>query len=300
MRTAFVLSGGGSLGAVQVGMLRALDARGFQPDLLVGTSVGALNAAYVAANGFGPETIERLAGIWRRLRRADVFPFDPVRQTLAFAGRRPSLCSRRPLRRLVEGHLAIESIEDATIPLHVVATDVLSGEEVLLSSGDAASAVLASSAIPAVFPPVWRDDQWLMDGGVADNAGLSQALQLGAERIVVLPAGYSCALAVPPVTPVAAAMHALTLLIEQRLIVEVAHLSERADIIVLPPLCPVSVSPVDFGAADALISSAQRATGAWLDEGRHLLPHAERYLGMHGHRWARHDLHHHDCEQEIA
>jgi NTE family protein len=292
MTTAFVLSGGGSLGAAQVGMLAALNERGFRPDLLVGTSAGALNAAYLGVNGCGTAAIDRLAGIWRNLRRADVFPFEPLRQTMAFAGRRSSLCSLRPLRRLVESNLAIENLEDARIELHIVTTDVMTGEEVLLSSGDAMSAILASAAIPAVFPPVAREGRLLMDGGVADNAAISHAIQLGAARIIVLPAGFSCALLAPPATPLAAAIHALTLLIEQRLIVEVAHLADRADIIVLPPLCPVSVSPIDFSAADELMGGAHRLAGQWLDEGRHLLPHPERFLSTHGHRWAAPCPHH--------
>ncbi len=294
MTTAFVLSGGGSLGAVQVGMLAALDARGFRPDLLVGTSVGALNAAYLGGHGFDADTLDRLAAIWRNLRRTDVFPIDPLRQTLAAAGRRPSLCSPRPLQRLVESNLAIANLEDARIPLHIVTTDVMSGEEVLLSSGDSVSAVLASAAIPAIFPAVEREGRVLMDGGVANNAGVSHAIALGADRVVVLPAGFSCALLTPPTTPLAAAMHALTLLIEQRLIVEVAHLAARADIIVLPPLCPLSVSPVDFRSGDELMSRAQHATAEWLDAGNHLLPHAERFLSLHGHRWAQ------PTHQEIA
>ena len=259
MTTAFVLSGGGSLGAVQVGMLAALEARGFRPDLLVGTSVGALNAAYLGANGYDAEVDRSVGAIWRELRRADVFPIDPLRQTMAAAGRRPSLCSRRPLRRMVESNLSITDLEAARIPLHIVTTDVMSGEEVLLSSGDAVSAVLASAAIPAVFAPVEREGRTLMDGGVANNAGVSHAIALGADRVVVLPAGFSCALLAPPTTPLAAAMHALTLLIEQRLIVEVAHLADRADIIVLPPLCPLSVSPVDFRSGGTLMSRAHDA-----------------------------------------
>jgi NTE family protein len=294
MTTAFVLSGGGSLGAVQVGMLAALEAHGFRPDLLVGTSVGALNAAYLGAHGYNAEAVDGLAAIWRKLRRADVFPIDPLRQTMAAAGRRPSLCSSRPLRRLVEAHLPISDLDAARIPLHIVATDVMSGEEVLLSSGDAISAVLASAAITAVFAPVERYGLVLMDGGVANYAGVSLAVTLGADRVVVLPAGYSCALLAPPATPLAAAMHALTLLIEQRLIVEVAHLADRAEVIVLPPLCPLSVSPVDFRSGERLMSHAHDATDEWLDAGNHLLPHGERLLSLHSHRWAQ------PTRQEIA
>jgi NTE family protein len=290
MTTAFVLSGGGSLGAVQVGMLAALQERGFRPDLLIGTSVGALNAGYLGNNGFNAESVDGLTNVWRRLRRPQVFPIDPLRQALALAGRRPSICSSGPLRRLVAANLSFEMLEDSRVPLHVVTTDVMTGEEVLLSSGDAASAVLASAAIPAVFPSVEREGRQLMDGGVANNTAVSQAIALGADHIVVLPAGVACALAAPPATPLAAAMHALTLLIEQRLIVEIAYFAERADIVVLPPLCPLSVSAVDFGATNELLSKSHRSTGDWLDADNHHLPHPERFLSLHGHQWAREAL----------
>src|SRR3954447_985734 len=112
MTTAFVLSGGGSLGSVQVGMLAALHERGIRPDLLIGTSAGAINAAYIGAHGFDDDSVERLGSLWRRIRRQDVFPIDPLRQALALAGRRPSLCSQRPLQRLIEEHLPLDAIED--------------------------------------------------------------------------------------------------------------------------------------------------------------------------------------------
>jgi NTE family protein len=85
-------------------------------------------------------------------------------------------------------------------------------------------------------------------------------------------------------------MHALTLLIEQRLIVEIAYFAERADIVVLPPLCPLSVSAVDFGATNELLSKSHRSTGDWLDADNHHLPHPERFLSLHGHQWAREAL----------
>src|SRR5581483_4583531 len=235
MTTAFVLSGGGSLGAVQVGMLQALEQRGVRPDLLVGTSAGAMNAAFLAGRGMSAEALSDLAGIWTRLRRQDVFPVDPVRHVLALRGAQASLCSNENLRRLVAAHLPYHRLEDAAIPVHLVATDVLSGQEVLLSSGDVVDAVLASAAIPAVFPPVAVEGRRLWDGGIADNAAISQALDLGADRVFVLPAGVACALDEPPRGALASALHALSVLIEQRLIVEVAYLADRADLHVLPP-----------------------------------------------------------------
>jgi NTE family protein len=283
MTTAFVLSGGGSLGAVQVGMLQALAEHHITPDVLVGASAGALNAAFVAGHGFDATTLQRLADIWTGLRRPDVFPFAPHRQLLALAGARPSLCSPDPLRRLVTTHLACERLEDTALPVHVIATDVLSGTEVVLSRGDATEAVLASAAIPGVFPAVTIDGQALFDGGIADNAPISQAVALGADRVVVLPAGVACALPSPPRSAIATAMHALTLLIEQRLVLDVAAYHDRVELIVLPPLCPLSVASIDFRSARLLIERAARTSSDWLDAGKHRLPHPERFLTLHRH-----------------
>ena len=283
MVTAFVMSGGGSLGAVQVGMLQALTGRGVAPDLLVGTSAGALNAAYVAGHGASRESLDDLEAIWSRLRRRDVFPIQPARLGAAALGRAPSLFPNCALRWLIREYLAFDRLEDAAIPVHVVATDVGSGQEVLLSEGDPVDAILASAAIPAVFPSVRIAGRDLIDGGVADNAAVSQAVSLGAEVVYVLPTGYACALAQPPATPLASALQALTLLIEQRLILEVGHFAEHADIRVLPPLCPLSVSSADFRHGALLVERARNATGRWLDEGGPRLAHPERFLSLHRH-----------------
>jgi NTE family protein len=284
--TALVLSGGGSLGAVQVGMLQALTARGVEPDLLIGTSVCALNAAYVAGHGATASSLDGLAAIWTRLRRRDVFPLQPARLSAAVLGWTPSLCPNGALRRLVREHVGFARLEDSAIPLHVVATDVASGEEVLLSDGDAVDAVLASAAIPAVFPSIRIAGRDLIDGGVADNAAVSQAVSLGADVVYVLPTGYACSLDKPPAAPLASALQALTLLIEQRLILEVAHYAELVDVRVLPPLCPLSVSSTDFRHGAHLIDRARTAAGHWLDEGGPLLAHPERFLSLHRHHVA--------------
>jgi NTE family protein len=283
MDTAFVLSGGGSLGAVQVGMLRALADHGIEPDLLVGSSAGALNAAFVAGQGFRATTLDRLAEIWCSLRRRDVFPFAPHRHLLALGGARPSLCSADGLRRLIATNLAYDRLEDAPLPVHVVATSVLSGREVLLSRGDATTAVLASASIPGIFPTVTADGRALFDGGVANNTPISQAIALGAGRVVVIPGGVACALTAPPRSALATAVHALTLLIEQRLILDVATYADQAELIVLPPLCPLSVASVDFRSGALLIERAETATSEWLAAGNHRLPHPERFLSLHHH-----------------
>ena len=135
MRVAFVLSGGASLGAAQAGMLQALYERGIRPDLLVGTSAGAINAAFVASRPPRVEAACELQQIWRGLRRSHVFPASPLTAGLGFLGLRAHSVSASSLRRMVRRHLEIERLEDAPVELHVVAADVLSGKEVLLSAG---------------------------------------------------------------------------------------------------------------------------------------------------------------------
>ncbi len=282
-RTAFVLSGGGSLGAVQVGMLQALQERGIVADLLVGTSAGALNAGYLASHGTSADSLSDLADSWRGARRNDLFPMDPIRHTLALLGRQHSLFSSRGLRKLIDHHLDFEALQDAPIELYVVATDLLSGKEVVLSKGDARDAILASTAIPGLLPPIRWNDMSLVDGGLADNAAISVAVDAGADRVFVLPTGYACALAAPPKSALGVAMHAVTLLIQQRLITDVAYYATRIDLNVLPPICPLAVSAIDFGHADELIDRAHAFSSAWIDDGGLDRPHPEEFLSMHSH-----------------
>lgn len=281
MPTAFVLSGGGNLGAVQVGMLQALADRGVVPDLLVGTSVGAINAAFLAA-GPSPARVEELAAIWRQTRRADVFPTSSPRAAVrAVTGRSNAFVDPRALRRLVERSVRYARIEDAGWPLAIVATEVTTGAEVVLRHGDVVDAVLASAAIPSVFPPVEMDGHVLMDGGVVNNTAISVAGDLGADVIYVLPTGYACALPHPPGSALGMALHAVSLAIQRRLVADVAVWQHRCTLRVVPPLCPVSVAPTDFGHTEELMTRARTATRHWLD--RPLPEDQTSYLGVHQH-----------------
>jgi len=250
---AFVLSGGASLGAVQVGMLRALYERGIVPDLLVATSVGAVNAAFIASRPPEVATADELADVWCAIRRSDVFPAHPIAGLLGFLGQRNSLVPNSGLRNLLERHVQIRRLEGAPVPLHVVAAEILSGRERRLSYGDAISAVLASAAVPAVLPPVRWGDEELIDGGISNNTPISHALELGAEQVYILSTGYACQLKVPPRGALGMLLHALTLLIQQRLVRDVESFKGRARLVVLPPPCPLDVSPADFSRAAYLI-----------------------------------------------
>jgi NTE family protein len=253
------------------------------PDLLVGTSAGAINATYVAGHGTTEASLDSLAGAWAQLRRRDVFRVSLSRQLLAVAGSRESMFSSLGLRRLISDHLTYHRLEDASIPVHVVTTDFLSGEEVLLSRGDAVSAVLASTAIPGLLPAVLRAGRVLVDGGLANNTAISQAIALGAERVFVLPTGVACALTSAPANPFASAVQALSFLTQQRLIHDVTAFAGHAELHVLPPLCPLGVSPADFGHARELTERARQATGTWLDDGGDRQCHPERFLSLHHH-----------------
>jgi len=185
-RTAFVLSGGASLGAMQAGMARALYERGITPDLLVGTSAGALNATFLATRPPTVATTQELAAVWRGLHRDDVFPIGVRTLVGGLTNHRDHLVADGGVRRLARQHLQIERLEDARVPLHLVAFDVLSGEEVRLSEGPALDALVAAAAIPGVLPPVEWDGRLLVDGGIVDNTPITHAVAVGTERIYVL------------------------------------------------------------------------------------------------------------------
>jgi NTE family protein len=183
-----VLSGGSALGALQVGMLRAVAEAGIVPDLLVGTSVGALNAAFVGG-GFTSARLDDLAGIWRSLRTADVFSGLGLRTVVGALLGRGTLASPERLRALVDRHLPA-SHADLAIPTTVVAADHATGRAVSLRSGDLRSNVMASAAIPGVFPPVKVGGRTLIDGGIVAHVPILQARELGCRTMIVLDAGF--------------------------------------------------------------------------------------------------------------
>ncbi len=264
---AFVLSGGAGLGAIQAGMLRALYEREITPDLIVGTSAGALNGAFIASRPQTIETADALRDVWTGLRRGHAFPLNPLTGLLGFLGIRDHLVPGSGLERLIDRHTQHERLQDLPIPLHVVAVDVITGEELRLSSGSLGDAIRASAAIPGVMAPVEWDDRVLMDGGVANNTPLSHAIDLGARRIYVLPTGHACALEAPPGGALAMALHAISLLTQRRLIDDIERHRGSAKLIVLPPPCPLGIQPIDFAHAEELIARALEDSRRFLEEG---------------------------------
>lgn len=265
-KTALVFSGGGSLGAVQVGMLLALTEAALHIDLVVGASVGALNAAFFAQDPT-PRRAHGLAELWRGLRRNEVFPLSFLTGLETLLLDRDYFVKPCALRALIHRNLGIRNIEDAPLPLHIVATDVLQGAAVLLSSGNLETALLASTAIPLVFPQVKIGGRSLVDGGVSDDTPIDGAIKLGARRIVVLPTGMPCAAQAPPRGLLPLALHVLNLMTMSQLDHAVARFAKQARITVVPPLCPLDVSVFDFSRTASLIERSAAQTRQWLGDG---------------------------------
>jgi NTE family protein len=267
MTTAFVLSGGGTLGALQIGMLRALVTHDIVPDLVVGSSVGAINGAFFAGRP-SREGVDDLETIWRTLRSADVFPIRPRAALRGMTGRSDHIVPSSRLRSLISTHLGYELLEEARIPMHVVATEVRTGDEVVLSSGSAVLALLASAAIPGVFPPVRVGGQVLMDGSVVANTPIGCAIALGADTVYVLSTAYRSAALDPRRSTVGTALHAFGVLAENRLLSDVARFRHLAELEVVPPPADLTHSPLGFAGTAQLIEEAEGAATRWLHRRR--------------------------------
>jgi NTE family protein len=260
MTVAFVLQGGGSLTAGQVGMLQALGEAGIRPDVIVGSSAGALNAV---AFGQDPTAggLEELRHRWTRVHRHDVFRIQPGQLLAGLSGRSAGLLSPRRFRTWLSAGLQIRDLDDAVIPTAVVATDADSGETVVLSHGSAIDALLASTAIPGVFPPVRIDGRWLMDGGVGADIPLRQAEELGATLSYILPRATAA-----PTAHAAGALSALlragNQVLERSSEGEVA--AAQHEVRYLPAPTSLGGSPFDFRGTRPLMQDGYTTTTSWL------------------------------------
>ncbi|TMR01867.1 patatin-like phospholipase family protein, partial [Nonomuraea turkmeniaca] len=246
-------------GAAQVGVGWALEQRGFVPDLIIGTSVGALNGAIAAAHpGKAAPWLDR---VWTQARRREVFPFG-------YMSSRASICADRGLRRLIARAELPSRIEQLEIPFAAVATDLATGDQALLDHGDLESALLASAAIPGLLPPVYREGRMLVDGGVIAYVPVRAALQAGAASVVVLSTGpANCPLrpAIPPRRAGAVAARAGLLLWRHQIERDLHDASEQIPTVVLPTGIDTWPAPWDFGHSQRLIETACLTAGRFLD-----------------------------------
>jgi NTE family protein len=267
-KTAWVLEGGASHGAAQAGAILALFEAGFEPDILLGSSVGALNAAFLA--GFDRGGAIELTDVWRHLRRRDVLTVNPYMLIGGLLGVHPFVVSNRPLARLITRHIHYARIELAARPLVVTATDARTGEPVELTTGPIHSALLASAAMPAVFAPVARDGRLLIDGTISNDTPISAAIAAGATDVIVLPTASALSDQTPR-HPLHMIQQAFDFATDQH-----ARTQRRAspnDVAVWVAPTPLTkVNQLDFGHAEALIELGHDRAAAWV----RTLPHALR------------------------
>ena len=265
LTTAFVLAGGGSLGAVQAGMLIELIASGLRPDFIVGVSAGALNGAFLAFDPAPPMT-EHIAELWRRVTTREVLGLS-WRSLFGIFGGRGHLADVRGLVQILHRDLPYKTFDQTRVPLHIVAAEEITGAEVVLSKGPILEAVLASTAVPGVFPPVMLGGQSLVDGVVAAGTPIATAVRLGATRVIVLPCGFTCVDKAVPQHALGRAIHAITLLGARQLRDDFERYAERVTLRLVPPLCPLHTSSYDYSQGGALIDAARIATRNWLETG---------------------------------
>ena len=259
-----MLAGGGSRGAVQVGMLGELTERGIRADRVFGASVGAINGAAYAGNPT-KEGIERMARIWRDVKGTDVFPKSALDGPWAFFQKRASVHSNSGLRAIIEAGIDFENLEDTTIPFEVVTTSLTDGRERWLAHGNAVEAILASSAIPSILPPVVIDGDVLIDGGVVNNVPISRAMLAGCTRIYVLlcgPLHYHPPL---PRRPVEAALTAFFVAMHARFMRELAMLPPGVEVVVFNGGGEPLAQYRDFSATAVLIEEGRAEVAEVLD-----------------------------------
>lgn len=184
---AFVLGGGGHMGAYEVGMLQALFEHGIEPDLIVGTSVGALNGAAVAAEP-SPDTVAQLRSVWTSLAEDRVFGGSFITGAANLFRTRTHLHSNRPLRDLI-AQVAPATFAELKVPFQCVTACIERASEHWFSEGPLVEAVLASAAVPGVLPPVEIDGEHFIDGGIVNSIPISRAVELGATEVYVLHVG---------------------------------------------------------------------------------------------------------------
>jgi NTE family protein len=267
-RTAFVFGGGGVLGATQVGMVRALLTHGVQPDLVVGTSVGAVNGAMLATDP-SEVTVRRLTELWTTLSRSGVFADSVVSQVARLAAQRTHLHSTLPLRRMLEQHLPVACIEDLPVRFECVAANIERSVAHWFTAGPVIDAVVASCAVPGLFPPAKVGDEHFYDGGLVHSIPVGRAAQLGAQRIYVLQVGRIERALRPPRWPWEVGLIAFEIARRNRFVEEVAALRSDVQVHVLPSGEPdtrsLNVRYRDVRRVGARIERAYDATSRYLD-----------------------------------
>ncbi len=262
-RVAYVLSGGGNLGALQIGMLRALAERGIRPDLVVGCSVGAINGAALAEDpslvGVG-----RLERLWRELDGNELMPSGILPRAVALARRGEAIHDNEGLRRVLQEQLSARTFEDLAVPFQCVATDVIGVREMWFESGPLIEPILASAALPAVYPAVEIDGVRYLDGAIVDDVPMGRAVELGARTIYVLQVGAFSRPRPEPRRPLDVAIQSYWLARHHRFKRDLDAMPADIDVHLLPTGQTPAMRYNDFTRSAELVRVAYEATSDYL------------------------------------
>jgi NTE family protein len=266
--TAFVLGGGGVLGAAEVGMLQALLEHQVRPDLIVGTSVGAINGALVAADP-APSAVDRLRAVWEELASQHVFAGSVLGRMSTLVRTRTHVHAPGPLRDLLEAHLPVQTFVELRIPFQCVAASIERAAERWFTDGALVDAVLASCAVPGLLPPVELEGEHYLDGGLVHSIPVGRAVALGADTIYVLHVGRIDRPLRPPTRPWEVATVAFEIARRHRYAADLAALPPGVTVHVLPvgdaPPGSANLRYRDFSGVPARIDRARDAASAYLD-----------------------------------
>ena len=271
MTTAFVLGGGGVLGAVEVGMLRALLERDIIPDLVLGTSVGALNGAMVARQ---PEVavVDRLTELWAATAQSrQVYGDRPLRTVRRAVSTGTHIYSSSPLRRRLQEEFGDTRFEDLPVRFGVCAASIERAAEHWFTSGPIVPAILASAAVPGLLPPAEIDGEHFLDGGLVNSIPVGRAVELGATRVFVLQVGRIDRPLRPPTRPWEVARVSFEVARRHRFMREMATIPEGVEAYVLPAGGTSARDDSmrahrDFSGVQARIDATYDASRAYLDE----------------------------------
>ncbi|WP_457558845.1 patatin-like phospholipase family protein [Candidatus Harpocratesius sp.] len=265
-KTAFVFSGGSSLGAIEVGLLKAIIEFGIKADFVLGTSVGSLNGAIFAYNPT-IEGIEYLESVWNKVKFTDVFtpsPITPVKNLTTFG---KYLISPKNIRKLIQRSLPFQLLEETTLPFYAVATDLKTGKEIVFNKGIALEALMSSIAIPMVYPPQYMHSMMLVDGGLVNNSAISTAIKLGAENIIVFPIGYPNTPDFYPKNLEQVLARTFLYILARQMISDYYHYRSQVSIHILPSPNDTRLDPFDFSHSKEWIDLAYQRAKAWFEKG---------------------------------
>ncbi len=268
-KTAFVLSGGGVLGSVQVGMIRALTEAGISPDVITGCSVGAINGAAFAADP-NSRGVDRLVRLWSNLAdgKPDLMPRSRIPLIAQMSFKRASIHDPAKLEQMLLDELPVRTFSELKVPFACVATDAHEASAHWFDSGPLIPALMASSALPAIYPPVEIDGRLLYDGGVVNELPLQWALAHGATTLYILQVGHLDPRPLEPEKPFDSLMHAYWTARVQRVEEDLAQISDECEVIRLPAGGSPRVRFDDWSRSRELLAASYEASREFLTTGK--------------------------------